>query len=107
MQRSILAHAPPIAVVDDEALLPRVHERIALGAPHVDDLVGDRMARDEVKCDFFPGDQERGGAVAEIRLHRGARRRHARVRGDHQHAPRGARLHGVDRGAQRGRAGAQ
>src|SRR5205809_2125473 len=102
-----LAHAGAVAVVDDEAVLPRVHEGIALGAPHVDDLVRDRVARRERERDVLRACQEGRGAVAQARLERRARRRHTRLAGDHQDALRRAGLHRIERGAERGRARAQ
>src|SRR5437870_1358901 len=102
-----LAHAGAVAVVDDEAVLPRVHEGIALGAPHVDDLVRDRVARRERERDVLRAYQEGRGAVAQARLERRARCRHPCLAGDHQDALRRAGLHRVDRDAERGRARAQ
>src|SRR5207244_3415932 len=67
-----VAHVLAVAMVDDEAVLPRVHERIALAPPDVDDLVGHRMRRLEARGDVGVAEEERGGAVGEVRLERPA-----------------------------------
>jgi hypothetical protein len=89
-----------VAVLDDEALLPGVHEAIVFGAPDVDDLVGPGVRRLELDRRVDVPDQKGGGAVAPVALERRARRPHAAVARDHEHAARRARGDRVDGGAQ-------
>ena len=94
-------------MVDDEPVLPCVHERVALAPPHVDDLVGDRVPGVETRRDVSVADEERRRPVAEVGLERRARGGHSRVAGDDEHSRRRPRLDRVEGGAERRRTRAQ
>ena len=102
-----LEHARVIALLEHEALLPGVDEAVALGAPEIDELLGDAVEGLEGRDRIRRPDEEGGRAVAPAALEARARRAHAAVARHDEHAARGAGGDGVRRGAERAEAGAQ
>ena len=93
-----LADAWDVAFLDDEAVFPGVDEGIPFTAPHVDDLVGNRVTAFESCHGAGVGDQECGSAVAEVCLQGGPGCSHPRVARNHEHIARRASGHGVEGG---------
>ena len=73
-----------MAVLDDKALLPGMHESVACCPPYIENLIRHRMERFAGKDAASIADKKCGCAIADAALKSGARSGQPTVRGDHQ-----------------------